>query len=207
MERFAPSFRAHGGYYLFVGELTQYKRADLAIEAFRTLDRPLIIVGEGPSRVALEKRAPSNVQFLGRVSHEKLCELYAGCRALIFPGVEDFGLVPVEVMACGRPVIAFRSGGALDSVLDQETGIFFDQPTPQSLIGAIRAFEAREQQFDRRLIRRHAEKFSEERFRAGFLAIVERELSGSRFKRHPSAHFEGAPAIDTPLRVVSGAAD
>ncbi|MEH6676982.1 glycosyltransferase, partial [Phenylobacterium sp.] len=105
-----------GDYYLWVGEITQYKRPDIAVEAFRKLGRRLVIIGDGEERKKLEAGAPANIEFRGRTSTEELRQTLQECRALIFPGEEDFGIVPVEAMAAGRPVIAFGSGGALDSV-------------------------------------------------------------------------------------------
>lgn len=176
MEAFAPAPGPHRD-YLFVGELVAYKRADLAIEAFRDSGRTLLIAGEGEGRVALERRAPPNVKFLGRVSADRLAALYAQCRALIFPGEEDFGIVPVEAMAAGRPVIALGSGGALDSVKPNVTGLFFNERTPAALRAAIDVFEASPGQFDPARIRGHAETFSAARFRAAFKAIVDEELA------------------------------
>ena len=113
--RFAPSAQ-RGNYFLFASQLVPYKKAGLAIDAFRNIDAPLYVVGDGSERKRLKSSAPSNVKFLGRVSDAELEKLYAECRALIFPGQEDFGIVPLEAMASGRPVIAFNKGGARDIV-------------------------------------------------------------------------------------------
>lgn len=179
LERFKPSAGAPGQFYLVVGELVRYKRVDLVIEAFRGLDREVLIAGQGEQRAQLEKIAPPNVKFLGRVSDEKLVELYSTCRALLFPGEEDFGLVPLETMACGRPVIAYGSGGALDSVKENVTGTFFIDLSAEGLRRAILDFEAGETQFDPHVIRKHAEQFSEERFRREFMRIVHHELENA----------------------------
>ena len=173
-------------YYLVVSELVPYKRVDLAIEAFRRLNRPLVIVGDGPAAKVLKHNAPPNVRFVGRVSRDRLASYYANARALVFSGEEDFGLVPVECMACGRPVIAYRSGGALDTVSEYVSGLFFRQQTPEALSAAIVEFENIEAQFDPVAIRRHAENFSEERFRAAFAHVVEREMEGTRVVRRPA---------------------
>lgn len=131
-----------GKHYLFVGELVGYKRADIAVEAFSRLGLPLRIVGDGEQRRRLERSAPSNVSFLGRVTFSQLKEELAQCRALIFPGEEDFGIVPVEAMAAGRPVIAYGRGGVLDSIIPGVTGHFFHEQTSECLEEAIRLFEA-----------------------------------------------------------------
>lgn len=165
-------------YFLFVSELVRYKRADLVIEAFRQLNMPLIVVGDGEERKGLERHLPANVQMLGRVPFDDLPGLYQGARALIFPAEEDFGIVPVEAMACGTPVIAYRRGGALDSVVDGRTGLFFDRQDPENLIQAVRRFEGLEAQFCSATIAKHALQFSADRFRAEFAAVVQRALAG-----------------------------
>ncbi len=174
--RFAPSATV-GDFFLFASQLVPYKKADLAIEAFRQIDAPLVIVGDGSERAALEKTAPPNVKFLGRVSDEKLAELYAQCRALVFPGQEDFGIVPLEAMAAGRPVIAYGKGGALDTVIPNVTGLFFDEQTPASLIGAITRFRVAEKQFNTDQMVAQAAKFSQAEFRANLKAAIDRILA------------------------------
>jgi glycosyltransferase involved in cell wall biosynthesis len=124
-------------FYLIVSALVPYKRIPLALEAFRHRKERLLIVGSGPSRSALEAAAPDNVRLLGWLPDEELRRLYRGCRAVILPGVEDFGIVPLEAMACGAPVVAFAQGGALDTVRDGETGVLFAEPTAASLSHAI----------------------------------------------------------------------
>lgn len=177
MGRFAPHAGGPDDYYLFVSELVGYKRADLAIEAFRNTPRRLIVVGDGAERKALEKRATPNIELRGRVSVDALADLYARCRALIFPGEEDFGIVPVEAMASGRPVIAYRSGGATDSVVEDVTGLFFDHQSVASLTDALERFEAREARFEPDTIVGHAHRFSEQAFRDRFQAVVADELA------------------------------
>lgn len=160
---------APSGNYLFVGELVGYKRAELAVRAFNQLRRPLDIVGDGPERRRLQAIAGPNVRFLGRIADPLLRELLSGCKALVFPGVEDFGLVPVEAMASGRPVIALRAGGALETVVDGMTGVFFDQPDSVGhLIAAVERFESLISNFDSHRIREHAERFSNDRFAEAF---------------------------------------
>ena len=178
-------------YYLFVSELVRYKRADLVIEAFRRMGSPLIIVGDGEERRALEKTLPANVRMLGRVSAGDLPALFQGARALVFPAEEDFGIVPVEAMACGTPVIAYRRGGALDSVVDGKTGLFFDRQDPASLIQAILRFEEVEAQFRPGVIAGHAAKFSAARFREQFAAVIRRALSDQSSCSAKSSNREG----------------
>lgn len=144
VEQFAPVLQDElEDYYLLAGELVGYKRPDLAIEAFRQMDKPLIVIG-GPDKMvrALSTKAGPKTQFLGKVPFESLKQHMARCKALIFPGEEDFGIVPVEVMASGRPVIGYGRGGVLDSVVDGQTGLFFQDQDVNSLIGAVERFEA-----------------------------------------------------------------
>ncbi len=145
------------------------------------MGRRLMVVGDGPGRAALEAQAPTHVTFTGRVSDAELADLYARCRALVFPGEEDFGLVPVEAQAAGRPVIAFGRGGARESVRDESggaaTGVWFEAQTPESLIAAVERFEARESEFDPRVIRTHAEQFGAERFRSEILGEIDAALN------------------------------
>ena len=177
LARFVPCGAPTRDYYLLLSELVPYKRADIAIEAFRDIERPLIVAGGGSELARLQSSAPSNVKFLGRVSDEKMHDLYANCRALIFPGEEDFGIVPLEAMACGRPVLAFGRGGALESVVEGKTGLFFFEQTPGALKRSLEDFEAQETAFQSRAIRAHAEGFSEERFRAEFKAVVDKTMA------------------------------
>lgn len=149
-------------YFLMVGRLISYKRFDLVIEAFNELKKPLKIVGEGGDMAKLKKMAKKNVEFLGRVSDEELRTLYSECQALIFPQIEDFGIAPVECMASGRPVIAYREGGANDSIIEDKTGLFFSEQSVESLLKAIKAFET--MSWNSTAIKEQSQKFSEERF-------------------------------------------
>lgn len=161
-------------YYLVVGRLTEYKRVDLAIAAFNENGRRLRIVGDGPMRRKLQRQAKHNIEFLGRLSDQAIQEQYARCRALIFPGQEDFGIVPVEAQAFGKPVIAFESGGALDTVIPYQpastpaefaTGILFRPQTAAGLVGAVHQFELQEGKFRPDFIRSHALRFRPEEFK------------------------------------------
>ena len=133
-----------GDYYLVVSRLIPYKRVDLAVEAFRHLpNEKLLIVGDGRDMAALKAKAGKNVHFLGRQPREHVRELLRGCRAFLFPGLEDFGIAPVEAMSCGRPVIAFGGGGALDTVIAGVTGELFNEPTAHSLTATLADFNWR----------------------------------------------------------------
>lgn len=155
-DRFAPSERIDD-YYLILSRLMPYKRIDLAIEACNRLQRPLVIIGDGPDRRRLEKMAGRTVTFLGRQPDSVVARRASRCRALIFPGEEDFGMSPLEVNAAGRPVIAYKGGGATETVVEGETGTFFAEQTPESLAYAIEEFETFS--WSPRAIRTHAEKF------------------------------------------------
>ncbi len=161
-----------GDFYLMVGQLTRYKRTDIGISAFNKLGKNLVIIGEGEEMAHLRKTAGSNITFLGKQPFKVLQEHYAKCRALIFPGVEDFGIVPIEAMASGRPVIAYRKGGAMESIVDGETGVFFEEQTSGSLIAAVERFESRIDHFNSDAICAHAKKFSTEAFLSNFEAIL-----------------------------------
>lgn len=166
--------------FLFVSELVSYKRADIAIEACSELGVPLVVVGAGPERKALQRKAGPSIRFAGRVSDAELATLYGAARALIFPALEDFGIVPLEAMACGTPVIAYGKGGARDSVVDGKTGLLFNEQSMASLVRAIRRFESDETQFDHAAIARHAARFSPEVFRQRFSALVASTLNRAR---------------------------
>ena len=166
-------------FYLMVGGFVPYKREDLAIDAFTRSGRPLWIAGDGPGRADVEGRAGSNVRFLGRVDDARLAELYQRCRALVYPQEEDFGIIPVEAMASGRPVIAYGRGGAAETVVPLDdrrgrapTGVWFDAQTPSSLEDAVARFETREDEFDPAAIRGHAEAFRAARYRDEMAAAV-----------------------------------
>jgi glycosyltransferase involved in cell wall biosynthesis len=151
-------------YYLAAGQLVAYKRFDLAVEAFNQLDRPLIIVGEGPEYSKLKKKARKNIKLLGRTSDEELKKCLSQSRALIFPGEEDFGMITVEAHACGRPVIALAKGGALEVVIPEVNGVFFERETAVSLAEAVQGFESIEAKFQPRIIQETARLFGRERF-------------------------------------------
>lgn len=162
--------QAPGDTYLCAGQITPYKRIELAVEAFTRMGRPLAIVGDGAS-ARLRAMAGPTVRFLGPLGDAALAAQLARCRALIFPGVEDFGIVPLEAMASGRPVIACGRGGALDTIVPGTTGLLFEEQTVEGLIGAVERFEATEPHFDPHRIRAHAERFGRPRFTAELRAF------------------------------------
>jgi glycosyltransferase involved in cell wall biosynthesis len=164
---------APGDYYLAGGRLIPYKRLDLAVRAFSALGLPLKIFGEGRDRAALEAIAGPSVEFLGYVSEERRRELFARCRAFVFPGEEDFGITPLEAMAAGRPVIAYAGGGALDTIVEGVNGRFFREQTPAAL--AIAVAMARGDQYDPLTIRRHAEGFGRPVFLSRVRAFIENQ--------------------------------
>ncbi|MFH1542543.1 MAG: glycosyltransferase [bacterium] len=164
-------------YFLVVSRLNAYKRIDLVIEAFNELDLPLKIIGSGPELKRLKNLANANIEFLGRLPDKVIAEYYAECRALIFPGEEDFGIVPLEAMASGRPVIAFQAGGARETVVDGVTGMFFAPQTAQALVATVNKFMFKV--FKKELIREHALTFSKEIFKAKMKDYVESKIRGS----------------------------
>ncbi len=147
-------------YYLVLSRLVPYKRVDLAVEAFNRLGRKLVIVGDGPEMRRLKDMAGPNIEFAGFVPPDRVADYYAGCRAFIFPGEEDFGITPLEAQASGRPVVAYGAGGALETVVEGKTGTFFDEQTPGSLAAAVDKFD--EKALDPSAVRRHAEEFDVE---------------------------------------------
>jgi len=165
-----------GNYFLWLGALAPYKRADLAIEAFRQSGLPLWVAGDGQEAKSLSRNLPANVKMLGRVSDDELPSLYRNARAFVFTGEEDFGLTPIEALTSGRPVIAFARGGALETVTPQ-TGIFFHSQTTQSLNEAISSFDAFEKAFRPEDARAQALKFSKQAFQQRFLQQVEKAKS------------------------------
>ena len=168
-----------GDYFLIVGRLIPYKRIDLAVEAFRTMpDKKLVIIGDGRDRAALAAQATPNVSFLGRQPRERVRELVQGCRAFLFPGLEDFGIAPVEALSAGRPVIAFAGGGALDTVTPGETGEFFAEQNAASLRAVVVRFDGA--MYDGAACRRQAERFSVAQFRARLAAYLDAVLAATQ---------------------------
>ena len=171
----APSPDGEGS-YLCVSALVPYKRVELAVRAFSRPGRAgrgrrLIVVGDGPDRARLARLAGPNVELRGRVDDDELLGLYATCRAVVHPALDDFGIVPIEALAAGRPVVAFAAGGSLDSVRDGETGVLFAEPTPEALAAAVDRLERL--LFEPARLRASAQRFDRTTFEARFGAFVE----------------------------------
>jgi glycosyltransferase involved in cell wall biosynthesis len=160
-------------YFLAFGRLIPYKRFDLVVEAFNKLGLPLKIVGTGPEHKKLKGFAKKNIEFLGFLPDSDLPALYSKCQALIFPQVEDFGIIPVEAMASGRPVIAFNSGGAKETVVNNETGVFFDEQSVESLCDAAK--KCLKISFDPHKIREHSLKFDVKVYEEKMISFLEKK--------------------------------
>ncbi|AEE15752.1 glycosyltransferase [Treponema brennaborense] len=177
VSRFTPCDDEPDTFYVAFSRLVPYKRIDLAVSACKKLGRKLIVIGSGSEEKRLRKLAAGdrNIVFTGRLSDEALLNYLQRCRALIFCAEEDFGFVPLEVQACGRPVIAFGRGGAKETVVDGKTGIFFEKQETDSVADAILSFEALDQKsvFKKDVISAHAKSFTEERFQREFKALVQ----------------------------------
>jgi len=184
-------------FFLLVGRLIPYKRADIAVEAFNRLGLPLKIAGTGSELESLRRMAKPNVEFLGRVSDQELAELYSRCLALIFPQEEDFGIVPLEAMAAGRPVIAYRAGGALETVVEGETGLFFDRQDAECLADAVRRFDPG--RFEPRKARAQALRFDVEVFKSEMARMVDREWE--RFTDEAASLTKGGRLVSVPSRL------
>jgi glycosyltransferase involved in cell wall biosynthesis len=179
VERYLALEREPRDYYLTFGRVVPYKRVDLAVRACARLGRPLKVAGDGRALETVRAHAAGErVEFLGKVDDAERDRLLRGARALLFPGEEDFGIVPVEAQAAGVPVIAYGVGGAVETVLDGETGVLFDERSAGSLAAAIERFEGL--QLDADEARRNAARFGRERFRAEMAAVIERAHSGAR---------------------------
>jgi glycosyltransferase involved in cell wall biosynthesis len=192
---FSPEL-SNDGYYLMVSPLAPNKRVDIAVNAFNSIGLPLIVIGSGQEEKKLEKMAGKNIKLMGWQSDEIVREHYVNCKALIFPGVEDFGIVPLEAQACGKPVIAFGEGGALETIisLDRDTlsmksenrkssnatGMFFYEQTPESLAQAVARFEEAQDLFDWQVIRRNAESFDRAIFKDKIRKYIELEFKKFR---------------------------
>jgi glycosyltransferase involved in cell wall biosynthesis len=178
VENFAPG--AVQDYYLHVGQLVPYKRVDIAIEAFNRLGKKLVIAGDGSEAAKLKRIAGPTITFTGPQTADQLRQLYAGCQALIFPGEEDFGIVPVEAMASGRPVIGYDKGGIRDSVRDGTSGILYPDQSVDSLVAAIARYEGQAGGFSPAAIAAEAARFSAARFRAEMTALIDRKMTDFR---------------------------
>jgi len=164
-----------GSYFLVVSRLSRYKKIDLVISAFRKRPKDqLQIIGQGPDYERLKRMAGPNVKFVGFVSDEMLQKYYQNCRALIFPGEEDFGLVPIEAMAFGKPVIAYQKGGLLESVIENKNGVFFRRTTVSDLLDALERFEKLESRFNPEEIKESIRQFSKEVFQRKMREFIQR---------------------------------
>ncbi|RJG02036.1 glycosyltransferase [Noviherbaspirillum sedimenti] len=168
--------RPRGDYYLCLGQLVAYKRSDLAVDAFNRLNLPLVIIGEGELYAELKARAAPNIRFLGRQPFSVVKEHLECCKGLIFPGMEDFGIVPVEAMAAGAPVIAYGRGGVLDTVIDGKTGILFHEQTLDALIEAVQKVESGNVQFDPSKLRAHSLRFDKIVFKQNMRDLINSQL-------------------------------
>lgn len=163
VELFSPQ-RERGDYFITVNRLVAHKRVDLMVDAFNLLRLPLLVIGEGPERQRLERRAGSNIRFLGFQPERKVQELLGRARAYVCAGKEDFGIASVEAQAAGCPVIAYCKGGALETVIEDQTGLFFDEPVVESLVDAVERFEERRQDFHPEQISASVQYFNKQRF-------------------------------------------
>lgn len=166
-------------FYLMVGQLVRYKQTGIAVEACNASSRKLVVIGDGEQLKELKDMAGPTVTVMGKQPFHVIREHYSRCKALLFPGVEDFGIVPLEAMASGRPVIAYRKGGALETVIDGVTGLFFDQQTPAALNDAMTHFESAGESFDPVAIRNHALTFDKESFKEKIAEYVDFVLKGN----------------------------
>ncbi len=172
-------------YYIAASRMVPYKRIDLIVEAFRKLpDKQLLVIGDGPEYKKIAALAGSNVKLLGHVDNATLRQHLRHAKAFLFAADEDFGIMPVEAQACGTPVIAYRRGGALETVISGETGVFFDRQTPDSISEAVSRFDAHQGQFDPYRIRAHAEGFSIDRFRRELSQLVDNEWAHFQQRSH-----------------------
>jgi glycosyltransferase involved in cell wall biosynthesis len=202
----------HGDYYLSVGRLVRYKRTDLLIEACNRLGRKLLVVGSGPELPSLRRMAGPTITFLGALGDADLWDVYSKCRALLFAANEDFGLVPLEAHACGRPVIAYHKGGVLETVIGQppgvahrssadpaelQTGVFFAEQVSEALVEAILRYEATEANFNPRKIREYARRFDTPVFLSNFADYVDRIL---RLHQASAAYGEDPVAEIVPAQ-------
>lgn len=176
-------------FYLIVAALVPYKKIDIAVKAFNENGKRLIVIGNGSELDFLRSIAKENVLILGSQSFQLLKEHYQKCKAFVFPGIEDFGITPLEAQASGKPVIAIKKGGALETVIENETGLFFEEQTSESLNEAINKFESGDHEITPEACRKNAEKFSPERFR--------KEIKEFLVSKYPEL-FEEYPWGDTP---------
>jgi glycosyltransferase involved in cell wall biosynthesis len=172
---YQPASTPAASHFLIVSALVPYKRLELAIDACARIGAALRIVGDGPAREDLARRAGANVEFVGRATDEQIRDEYRRAAAVLLPGEEDFGIVPVEAQACGRPVVALGRGGALETVIDGDTGVLVPEPTVDAFAAALQ--RVTRIQFDPARIRANAERFSRERHVQQMTAVIEETLA------------------------------
>lgn len=174
IEKYINNPRNPQDFYLFFGQLVGYKRADLAIEACIKANKKIVVIGDGKSKEAKKYEKSGLVTFTGRISDEQVAQYLSQAKALLFPGIEDFGIIPVEANSAGCPVLAYRKGGAIDSIKENETGLFFDEQTVESLVDCINQFEKQENNFtNRENYKKHVQQFSNENFVKKIQKIVD----------------------------------
>lgn len=167
-------------YYVAVGRIVTYKRFDLIVDAFNTIDKKLIIVGDGPELKNLKKKANANIHFTGFLDSKEVHKYISSAKAFIHIGIEDFGIAPIEAQSCGTPVIAYKAGGIIETVLDQKTGVLFDHQTIDSLKNALIDFESKS--WNHHEIHQQAQKFSKNRFETEIETYIE-ECERNFFKQ------------------------
>ena len=178
VDRIQPNGRPAEDFYLVVSRLVEYKRIDLAVQAATRLGRRLVVVGEGPMRKKLEAMAGPTVEFRGFLTDDEVADLLARCRGFLFPGLEDFGIAPVEAQAAGRPVVALGRGGTAETVIDGVTGVLVDEQSVEAVIAGMRRLER--MRIDPAVCRRNAERFAPERFRSELWRVIEEKLGAER---------------------------
>jgi len=166
-------------FYLIVSQLRKYKRIDIAVEAFNKLGLNLVIIGEGPEKRRLKRKAGKNIKFLGWQPDEKVAEYYQNCTAFIFPTEDDFGIAPVEAMKYGKPVLAYRRGGALETIIEGKTGEFFDYQNAAVLADGVRRLRLNLKNYDPQFISHHAQQFSREKFEKEIKEYIHKFAKGN----------------------------
>ncbi|HHS49201.1 MAG TPA: glycosyltransferase family 4 protein [Desulfurella acetivorans] len=168
-------------FYLTASRLVPYKKIDLIVEAFSNMpNKKLIVCGDGPQMNLIKKKAAKNIEIIGFASFDKLKLYMQKAKAFVFAAKEDFGIVPVESMSCGTPVIAYKAGGSLETVVENVTGIFFEKQNIKSIVEAVELFERKQDTFDPKTIRSHALQFSKQRFKEQFRSFIEEKILSSQ---------------------------
>jgi glycosyltransferase involved in cell wall biosynthesis len=196
------STRPRGDFYLFLGQMVRYKRADLAVAAFTRLNLPLVVIGEGELLEELRGMAGPSIRFLGWQDRMVVRDHLERCKGLIFPGTEDFGIVPVEAMAAGAPIIAYGRGGVLDTVIDGKTGILFQEQRADALAAAVQRIESGECTFDPKVLRAHALKFDKTIFKEKILQAIQASanpgVGPGASRENTAVSVRGEPLVRSP---------